>query len=46
MENAAGIGAVTSEMVEARARELATINGHPSSEPSGPSDRTHERVSV
>ena len=25
MENAAGIGTVTSEMVEARARELATI---------------------
>ena len=34
MENAAGIGAVTSEMVEARARELAAINGRPSSEPS------------
>src|SRR5438552_18380813 len=34
MENAAGIGAVTSEMVEARAGELAAINGHPSSEPS------------
>src|SRR6478672_7493369 len=34
MENAAGIGTVTSEMVEARARELAAINGHPSSEPS------------
>jgi len=33
MENAAGIGTVTSEMVEARARELAAINGHPS-EPS------------
>src|SRR5438105_15032739 len=29
MENAAGIGTVTSEMVEARARELAAINGHP-----------------
>ena len=42
MENAAGIGTVTSEMVEARARELAAINGHPSSEPSGPSDRSHE----
>jgi hypothetical protein len=25
---------VTSEMIEARARELAAINGHPSSEPS------------
>ena len=34
MENAAGIGTVTSEMVEARARELAVINGRPSSEPS------------
>src|ERR1700719_5394554 len=34
MENAAGIGTVTSEMVEARARELAAINGHPSSKPS------------
>jgi hypothetical protein len=30
MENAAGIGTVTSEMVEARARELAAINGRPS----------------
>src|ERR1700750_920946 len=34
MENAAGIGTVTSKMVEARARELAAINGRPSSEPS------------
>src|SRR6476620_7325658 len=34
MENAAGIGTVTSEMVEARARELAAINGRPSTEPS------------
>jgi hypothetical protein len=34
MENAAGIGTVTSEMVEARARELAAINGRSSSEPS------------
>src|ERR1700688_2465426 len=34
MENAAGIGTVTSEMVEARARELAAINGRPSSKPS------------
>ena len=33
MENAAGIGTVTSEMIEARARELAAINGRPSSEP-------------
>ena len=28
MENAAGIGTVTTKMVEARARELALINGH------------------
>src|SRR5437879_3078509 len=34
MENAVGIGTVTSEMVEARARELAAINGRPSSKPS------------
>src|SRR5437764_12537756 len=34
MESAAGIGTVTAEMVEARARELAAINGRPSSEPS------------
>ena len=34
MENAAGIGTVTSEMVEARARELAAINSRASSEPS------------
>src|SRR6059036_2236212 len=34
MENAAGIGTVTSEMVQARARELAAINGRPSSKPS------------
>ena len=34
MEKAAGIGTVTSEMVEARARELAAINSRPSSEPS------------
>jgi hypothetical protein len=34
MENATGIGTVTPEMVEARARELAAINGHRSSEPS------------
>jgi hypothetical protein len=34
MQNAAGIGTVTSEMVEARARELAAINGRPSSKPS------------
>ena len=34
IENTAGIGTVTSEMVEARARELAAINGRPPSEPS------------
>jgi hypothetical protein len=34
MENAAGIGTVTSDMVEARARELAAINGRSSSKPS------------
>src|SRR5437667_11558583 len=28
MENAAGIGTVSAEIVEARARELAAINGH------------------
>jgi hypothetical protein len=43
MENAAGIGTVTAAMVEARARELTAINGRPSSEPSGPSDRSYER---
>jgi len=34
MEIAAGIGAVTPEMVETRARELAAINDHCASEPS------------
>jgi hypothetical protein len=34
MENADGIGTVTPAMVDARARELAAINGRPSSEPS------------
>jgi hypothetical protein len=33
MENADGIGAVTPAMVEARARELARINGRDSSKP-------------
>src|SRR6266446_1883140 len=33
MENADGIGAVTPAMVEARARELALINGRGSSKP-------------
>ena len=43
MENATGIGTVTSEMVEARARELAAINGRPSSEHSGPPDRSYKK---
>jgi hypothetical protein len=34
MENAAGIGTVSAEMVETRASELAAINGRRSSEPS------------
>ena len=33
MENADGIGTVTPAMIEARARELALINGHGSSGP-------------
>ena len=33
MENADGIGTVTPAMAEARARELAVINGHGSSGP-------------
>jgi hypothetical protein len=33
MENANGIGTVTPAMIEARARELALINGHGSSKP-------------
>ena len=33
MENAGGIGTVTPAMVEARARELALVNGHGSSGP-------------
>ena len=33
MENADGIGTVTPAMVEARARELASINGHDSLKP-------------
>src|SRR6267378_6514617 len=40
MENAAGIGTVTSEMIEARARELAAINGHPS----GPSEADYQQA--
>src|SRR5437667_6273337 len=34
MENDDGIGTVTSEIVEARASQLAAINGRPSSKPS------------
>ena len=41
MENAAGIGTVTSEMVEARARELAAINGR--SQPSEADDQQAKR---
>jgi hypothetical protein len=33
MENADGIGTVTPAMIEARARELASINGHDSLKP-------------
>jgi hypothetical protein len=33
MANADGLGTVTSKMVDARARELALINGHGSSKP-------------
>jgi hypothetical protein len=33
MENADGIGTVTPAMIEARARELASINGHDPSKP-------------
>src|ERR1700736_4013370 len=40
MENAAGIGTVTPAMVEARARELAAINGHPSQ----PSDADYQQA--
>src|SRR5437773_7042106 len=36
MENADGIGTVTPAMVEARARELAVINGRDSSKPTKP----------
>jgi hypothetical protein len=40
MENAAGIGTVMPAMVEARARELAAINGHPSQ----PSDADYQQA--
>ena len=41
MEGAAGIGTVTSEMVETRARELAAINGHGSA---GPTEAEYEQA--
>jgi len=41
MENAGGIGTVTPAMVEARARELALINGHGSS---GPTEADYQQV--
>jgi hypothetical protein len=41
MENADGIGTVTPAMVEARARELALINGHGSS---GPTEADYQQV--
>src|SRR6185503_4046786 len=43
MENADGIGAVTTAMVEARARELALINGRGSSEPTAADYRQAKR---
>jgi hypothetical protein len=41
MENADGIGTVTSAMIEARARELASINGH---DPSKPTDADYQQA--
>jgi hypothetical protein len=41
MENAAGIGTVTSAMIEARARELASINGH---DPSKPTEADYQQA--
>ncbi len=41
MENADGIGTVTSAMLEARARELAVINGHGSS---GPTEADYQQA--
>src|SRR2546423_6139245 len=41
MENADGIGTVTPAMVEARARELALINGHGSS---GPTEADYQQA--
>ena len=46
MENAAGIGTVTSEMVEARARELAAINGRPGEPCSLAHATSKERIRV
>jgi len=42
MENAAGVGTMTYEMVEARARELAEINGRPPS--SKPSEADYQQA--
>ena len=41
MENADGIGTVTSAMIEARARELASINGH---DPSKPTEADYQQA--
>ena len=41
MENADGIGTVTPAMIEARARELAVINGHGSS---GPTEADYQQA--
>ena len=41
MENAGGIGTMTPAMVEARARELALINGHGSS---GPTEADYQQA--
>jgi hypothetical protein len=41
MENADGIGTVTSAMIEARARELARINGH---DPSKPTEADYQQA--
>jgi hypothetical protein len=41
MENADGIGTVTPAMIEARARELASINGH---DPSKPTEADYQQA--
>jgi hypothetical protein len=41
MQNADGIGTVTPAMIEARARELARINGH---DPSKPTDADYQQA--